>query len=383
MPREPDPSWQDGMRSVRRDEFGQLSDLFDTVFWPGLVEKYPHMYIPENAANLRVVVSDGQVVSHIGAHRRNAAIMGCTVRVASVGGVATLEAHRGKGYATALLGDTMRDCREDGVDFMVVSGYRKMYYRHGCRRVGRDWNYTVTAERAGDFDEGGVDVAPAKKADMPAIAAIYRREPVRWMRPISDFENALVGYVMNRPAHVLAIREQGALRGYVMLQQPGERDGRRVQVQEFAGDRRCVVGALGKLIRAYELEAVGLHAMGYDSLLRDMLEARGLTGGPANASGSVTLIHFTQFMERMRPYFAELVGDTASRGLIFHTRGDEFVFSYGGDEVVAEGRGDAVQLIFGTHEGAEEHMLKTGGRAGELLREIFPIPALWYGVNYV
>ena len=31
----------------------------------------------------------------------------------------------------------------------------------------------------------------------------------------------------------------------------------------------------------------------------------------------------------------------------------------------------------------EDETLKAGGAAGEILREIFPVPTLWYGVNYV
>ena len=383
MAKQPDPVWNDGTRSVLRDEFEQLSDLLDTVFWPGLVGKYPHVYVPDNAHNLRVVVKDGRVVSHIGTLRRDASIMGCTVRVASLGGVATLEDYRGRGYATGLLEDTIRDCRRDGVDFIVVSGFRKMYYRSGCRRVGRDWGYTVEGSRAGDFSDSGLELSLADARDIPDIAALYRHEPVRWMRPQKDFENALVGYVMNRPARVITVREQGSLRAYLIVQEAQERDAGRVQVQEFAGDRRSVAGALGTIIRQHQLKALNIHVMGWDTLLQDLLDGRGLSATPQNASGSVTLVNFPQFIDRMRPYFAELVGGTAARGLVCYERGNQMVFSCGGDEVVAEGPGEAAQLIFGTQDGAETGVLDGGGAARALLGRILPIPALWYGVNYV
>ena len=383
MPRTPEPSWSDGIRSIRADEFDSLRALLDSVFWPGLVERYPHVYVPANAKNLRVMAVDGQVVSHVGTLRRYASILGCTVRVASLGGVATYEQHRGKGYATALVEDTIRDCRADGVDLVAVSGYRKMYHRQGCRYVGRDLAYTITADRAGDFDDEGLEVGHATESDVPALAAIYRCEPVRWLRPPSDFANALVGYVMNRPAHVLTVSEDGALRGYAILQQPRDRDEGRVQVLEFAGDRRCLVGILGRLVREHGLRELSLHVMGVDRLLQDLLRERGPSGEPANVSGTVGIVNFAQFMERMRPYFAEVLGESEAEGLVFQERGDELTFLYGGDRVVAGERGGGVQLIFGTLDGAEEALLEAGGRAGEVLREIFPIPALWSGVNYV
>jgi len=383
MARQPDPTWHDGLRSVRREELGQLSDLLDTVFWPGLVAKYPHMYIPENAHNLRVVVADGRVVSHIGTLRRNASIMGCTVRVASMGGVGTLPEYRGRGYATRLLEDTVRDCRQDNVDFIVVSGYRKMYYRVGCRRVGRDYGYAVETSRAEAFANPSLDIAQAEPRDIPEIAALYRREPVRWMRPLKDFEDALTGFVMNRPARVLTVREQDTLVAYLIVQDAQDADDGRIQVQEFAGDRRSVVGALGPVLRDQQLKALGIHAMGWDTSLQALLDAQGLSSTPQSASGSVTLVNFPQFMDRMRPYFAELVGEAAAGSLVFAERGDQLVFTYGGDEVAAGGPGEAAQLIFGTQNDGVSGCLAGGGATATLLRRIFPIPALWYGVNYV
>lgn len=384
MPREPEPSWRDGLRSVQRAEFESLDALLSAVFRPGLVEQYPHLYSPENTDNMRVVVQDGKVVSHIGTIRRYASLLGCTVRVASLGGVSTYPECRGKGYATALFEDWMRVCREDGVDFMLVSGYRKMYHRHGCRYVGKDFNFDVLKGDAGRFDDAGVEVREAGPGDAEAVAEVYRREPVRWLRPPADYRNALTSYVMNRPAQFLMVYERGALTGYVIVQLLREQDReRKVQLVEFAGDRRSVAGALGEVVKRYDLEALRVHVAGYDKPMQGLLVERGLTGTPANASGTVTLIHFAQFMERMRPYFAERLGETEARSLVFLEQGDQMIFLYGGDRVVAEDQGEAAQLIFGTLEGAEEKLLARGGRAGEALREIFPIPALWYGVNYV
>ncbi len=384
MPREPEPSWRDGMRSVQRDEFESLDALLSAVFRPGLVQQYPHLYSPENTCNMRVVVQDGRVVSHIGTIRRHASLLGCTVRVASLGGVSTYPEHRAKGHATALFEDWMRVCREDGGDFMLVSGYRKMYHRHGCRYVGKDFNYDLLRTDADRFDDAGVEVREATPEDAEALAEVYRREPVRWLRPPVDYRNALTSYVMNRPAQFLMLYERGALQGYVIVQMLREQDReRKVQVMEYAGDRRSVVGALGKVVKRYDIEGLRVHAGGWDRPMQGALAARGLRGTPGNASGTVTLIHFTQFMERMRPYFVERIGETEAGSLVFQERGEQRIFLYGGDRVVAEDRGEAAQLIFGTLEGTEEKLLSRGGRAGEVLRRLFPIPALWYGVNYV
>ncbi len=385
MPKQIEPSWRDGLRSVRAEDFESLKRLLHTVFWDGLVPKYPHCYTLENAANLRVVVENGEVVSHVGTIRRNAALFGCTVRVACLGGVATYEQHRGRGHATLLFEDNVEQCRQDGVDFMVVSGYRKMYHRSGCRYVGRDWHFAIRGEHADAFDDESVELVEATPADIETLAEIYRHEPVRWLRPPSDYENGMAGYVTNRPAEFLLVREHGVVRGYVIVVMPrGERDPGTISLAEYSGERRAVAGALGKILKRHdEANELGVHVMGSDGRMREMLQAGGLEGKPANSSGTVMIINFRQFMERMRPYFEERVGTKAAEGLVFLEKAEQMIFACGGDQVIAEGPGEAVQIIFGTLDGAEERLLAAGGRAGELLRQIFPLQGLWYGLNYM
>ncbi|MEE2873660.1 MAG: hypothetical protein VX893_12200 [Candidatus Latescibacterota bacterium] len=70
MPRTPDPSWCDGLRSLHPDEFPKLDALLSEVFRPGMVAEYAHIYTADDTANLRVVVEGGEVVAHIGTIRR-------------------------------------------------------------------------------------------------------------------------------------------------------------------------------------------------------------------------------------------------------------------------------------------------------------------------
>ncbi len=383
MPRQPEPMWEDGMRSVRRSEFDSLRKLIEDVFFPGLCEMQPHAFNMDNASNLRVVVEDGQVVSHIGTIRRHASLFGCTVRVASLGGVATYASHRGKGYADALVQDTMRVCRDEGVDYIIVSGYRNMYHRHGCRYVGREWTFGIDADRAGDFDDNGLTIAIASDRDVDALASIYRREPVRWLRPPEDIKQGINGWVSNRRARTFLIKRGDCLQGFAVVQTAGEKDDGRVRVLDYAGERSALVGALGKFIREQNLKRMSVHVMGCDTVLQDLLKMRGLAGDPTNLPGTTMVIHFVQLMEKMRPHFVERLGETAANGLVFKEVDDEYHIYYGGDRVVADSRGAVAQLIFGTLHGAEEEMLNAGGKAGEVLRACLPIPGLWYGVNYV
>ena len=152
---------------------------------------------------------------------------------------------------------------------------------------------------------------------------------------------------------------------------------------DYAGERLAIIGVLGKFVQEQDLKEISIHVMGYDTVLKDLLELRGLTGIQSALPGTTMVIHFEQLLKKMRPYFIERVGENVVSGLTFKEVGDEYHVYYGGDRVIAEGRGAAGQLIFGTWEGTEEAMLDAGGRAGEVLRACLPIPGVWYGVNYV
>jgi len=377
-------SWENGVRSLRKNEMDSLRKLLGDVFFAELPDIQPHAINAENANNLLVVVEDGEVVSHIATIKRHVSVLGCSLKIASLGGVATYKSHRGKGHASVLLEKTMAVCHDEDVDYIMVSGYRNMYHRYGCRYVGKDWEFRLGQEQTSDFDDSVFTISHAAKGDIDALGTIYRREPVRWMRPPSDISFGIDGWVCNRPAKTYLIKKRDRLVAFAVMQQVRDGDGQvSYKLLDYAGERLAIIGVLGKFVQEQDLKEISIHVMGYDTVLKDLLELRGLTGIQSALPGTTMVIHFEQLLKKMRPYFIERVGENVVSGLTFKEVGDEYHVYYGGDRVIAEGRGAAGQLIFGTWEGTEEAMLDAGGRAGEVLRACLPIPGVWYGVNYV
>ena len=250
--------------------------------------------------------------------------------------------------------------------------------------MGKDWEFRLDQEQASDFDDFGFTISHASGEDIDALGAIYRREPVRWMRPPSDIAFSIDGWVCNRLAKTYLIKQSDRLVAFAVMQQARRDDGSVLhRLLDYAGERSAIMGVLGKFVQEQDLKEVSIHVMGCDTALKDLLESRGLTGIQSALPGTTMVIHIEQLLRKMRPYFIERGGEVAVNGLVFKEVGDEYHVYYGGDRVVAESRGAVVQLIFGTWAGAEEAMLDAGGRAGEVLRVCLPIPGVWYGVNYV
>ncbi|MBC8460765.1 MAG: GNAT family N-acetyltransferase [Deltaproteobacteria bacterium] len=372
----------EGPRGLKKEELDSLKQLQDICFWKGLVDAFPHLFHEDNFDNIRVIVDKGQVISCVVMTKQGASIFGCKLAVANIGAVCTHPEYRQRGLATRLFGDTCKKAYIDGMDFMLVSGGRSLYLRAGCRPiVGCDYSTTITPEQVSLFSDSGLTIEHCREDDLSSIAAIYRTEPVRFLRRKEDYQRAFACQrAQGRLSDFLMVKKGVSLRAYVILPRPEEKK-RAVQIVEYAGERASLVDALGLLIQNYELEKLSIHVMGWDTLLKSLLEEKGLKLLPSNASGTARIVNFPQFMERMRPYFEEIIGVKLARQLHFVEEDGRFCIKCGDGQVVLS-RAEAVQLLFGSKEAELEKLLASGGKVHTLLFLALPIPALWYGLNF-
>jgi hypothetical protein len=316
--------------------------------------------------------------------QRGATLFGCAIRVCCIGGVSTHPDYRKLGLASACFDDAAAKALRDGVDVMIVSGDRNLYRMRGCLPVGADKRYSLASDSmpaALDALSGGVSAERMIEAELPAVMECYRHEAVRFRRPLEDYRHALQsGWVMNRAAHFIVLRKNGAFRGYVILR--GVEPNAQATLGEFAGDRHAILAALPRLMRDYALASLSFQALAHDSLLASLCAEVGLEGTPVSASGTVKLIHFPQLMERMRPRFEELIGAKTAASLRFGQEGEGYRFALGDSEIVLD-RDTATYAVFGTLEGLPPAVQNLEGDLGEALRAILPLPTLWYGINYV
>jgi predicted N-acetyltransferase YhbS len=390
----------DGPRPVRAAEWEQLDDLVSTVFRPGMMANYPQLFNAENRSNLRVVAEDGKVVCHVGMTQRPAALAGCRLDVACIGAVATFDAYRGRGFASAAFQDCCDIAGTAGVDIMLISGGRNLYTRVGCRSVGWDWNFlldleqhvgadlhSVPTERVGDGE-----IAPLDAKDIPALAALYQTEPVRFLRSLEDWQRAFsCRIVMAGRSDFWGVSFASNLVAYIIVQPP--RASRpdmpaHVRVVEYAGDRAAIVGALPSLLAQYGAQRLHIHVLGLDEALRVRLTRDGFVGSLSPTWGTLRVINFAQLMDRCRPFLAERIGSAATRDLRFEA--DErpgsatggFTVRRDSDALRIPNLGSLATYLFARREGALP-LAEGSSKVAVLMEQALPLPTLWYGVNYV
>ena len=377
----------DGPRPLHSDEWEQLNTVVETVFRPGMFEQYPQLFNEANRDNLRVVAADGKVVSHVGMIQRPASLLGCSIQVCCIGGVATLSDYRERGYASAAFADAVAKARADGVDLMLISGGRGLYLRAGSRRVGQDQEFTVTPAAAPRLQATttGIRIAAVTAEHLPLLQELYAAEAVRFVRWQEDWHMAFdCKYVMNRPTEFHLVYRGADPVAYLLLQTPrpgSAADDPRV-VAEFAGDRAALACALGRLAGERNI-ALRVHVLRTDTVLASLLGGAALPAEPAPFSGTLLVINFVQLMERMRPLLTERLGAATARQFTFHAEDDRFTIEKGRESITLSGRGDLALYLFGSH-GDEEAIEPAGSPAlAAQLAQALPFPALWYGISYV
>ena len=146
--------------------------LFDEVWPPQVLETLPWGHIVFAHADLRVLVSEqsGEIVCHVGIFRRAVIWNGRKMRAGGIGGVATREAFRCRGYASIALDAAIQTLKDEGsIDFALLfcEPHHAPFYQ------GRGWK---------PFDGEIYAEQPSGRARFAAIAPyVYdlRRAPRR------------------------------------------------------------------------------------------------------------------------------------------------------------------------------------------------------------
>jgi predicted N-acetyltransferase YhbS len=371
----------EGPRAVRPDELEALRRLTDVVFRPLMPEQYPQLFNVPNCENLRVCFHGDRCVSHVGMVHRGASILGCQIKVCCIGAVATDPDYRGKGLASLCFHDAVRKADEDGVDVMLVSGGRGLYTTNGCQHAGLHYKAVIDAAQDG-MGCGDIVVSEALPADMPEIQECYRAEPVRFTRLQADYDFfAQSGWAMNAPSRFLVLRSATSeLLGYVVLRAP--EPGKASTLSEFGGDRSAVARAVPVIIDRYQLSGVNFQVQGFDMAMLARCREAGWALSLVSASGTIKIINVSRLMQKLTPLFSERADPETALRLKAEERGTDCVFDLDGDKAVIS-RDDTVRLIFGIHEHYDKILENQSGACATLLRKILPVPALWYGINYV
>ncbi|HTE20775.1 MAG TPA: GNAT family N-acetyltransferase, partial [Armatimonadota bacterium] len=152
---------------------------------------------PGNREELRVAVRDGRVVSCLTLIHAALCMRGVHLPMGGIRHVATHPDEQNRGYASALLRDTLRELRRDGVSTSVLFPFSFRYYRKfGYELGGNHCHFWCRPNCIPVFAERW-SCREAAPTDVPALARFYAergaqsvcsmvRDERRWERLCAD-----------------------------------------------------------------------------------------------------------------------------------------------------------------------------------------------------
>jgi GNAT superfamily N-acetyltransferase len=403
-----------GPRGTKPEEFDEVTELVNLVFHggrpdpPTMKDNFPMLFSDWNLNNLRIIVEDDKVVSHIGVSQREISVYGCRTRVGSIGSVCTHPDYRGRGFATMLLKDTIKMLNADGATVMIISGGRGLYQRAECRGVGKRYNFNINRSDfipsantpRPPFGRGtDIEIVPYQEAEhLKQFAEIQQREAIRFLRPVDDFKAMLDVIVMRRGLgqrnDVLAIQKDGTCFAYMVISIDKKRDSEELvcRIGEYAGSRLAIISAIKILFGKHDFNELTVGALPQDTEFLYILETLGLQSSVNTLAGTMRIINFERLMEHFMPYLQQRLGRKTAEALQFKcakpsresgTIDGKHLFQFADEQFIIESEADLVQLILGTPDNAELKIMPTEGKLAGILREILPLPFVWPGLNFV
>ena len=327
------------------------------------------------------IMLDEESISHVGIRERNVFVNGYSMKVGSIGGVATQSEYRNRGLATRLMLNAIRKIDEDEGDVMFVSGDRGLYRRIGCVRGGNIRNFRMKRSDLERFDHADVEVLAYREDDLQDVVAAYESEPVRFHRTLDDFRYELEsGEAIWRKARVFVVRKEGEFQSYVIVQEPEEGKMRVGNVAEYAGVRTAIVGAVKPIFEARELEQAVFHVPYHDREQIYLFRQGGLTVDGESLPGTIKIVNFPRLMQRLSGYVAERLGRERSALVKFDQGEDKAGISFEQQRFEIDNRA-LVALVFGTHDGREKEIMSEAEELAKILHVLFPLPFPWPGLD--
>lgn len=296
-------------------DLAALGQMVDRVYRPqkplgeGMPREFPHLFHPDNAANLFYVEDHGTPVSMVGVLKQTGLVPGAAIPLASVGSVATLPEYRGRHLASVILEEVFRAMAAEERALCLISGGRDLYLRQGAVPVGA-------------MDTVEVDLSPAmprlsqplrqvpqefRSSEAARIIPLYWQEPYRFMRSVEQMQGLLNALWFQRPGYnqqLFTIGPQHQPVAYLVVY-VGARAADRGVVMEWAGDRAALVQAVPYVMTHMNIQHLQFHVHRADGFMRRLADEKGWGVSSGPLQGTVKVLSEKALRQAYGAWFAE------------------------------------------------------------------------------
>lgn len=378
----------EGPRAARSGELQKIIDLVNEIFMtqrglpPIMGDAFPLLFNRNNLENLRIIVKDGQPISHVGIWEGDLLIFGSWFKVGMIGSVCTREDFRGRGYASALIMDAIQKMTNDGIDLVLISGDRNLYKRLGFFKSGLIYNYNIPYGKL-EVDQNKLNFICYDESLLKDVVAIYQKEPVRYRRSLEEFN--LLLKIFTKPLKYTSIKNRIYLavvndRPLAYIATSLFIETNFLKIWEYAGSRNAIIHLIEYLFKTMHINNLEVTVPFHDAEMLGLLEKYGINRPPLNSEASMLILNSKRFFENAKYYLIERLGaELASRIEVRDVDGKIMLFL--GDEDFTLEKSEFTLLFFDSPE--KERPREKIEPIRKFLGEALPMPTPIYGLNYI
>lgn len=255
------------LRTARKGEESQVSDLAVKVFKPNMKEQFIRLYSVQNLDHMFVALDQGKMVSSVNYYVSHIESSHGIFKVASIGSVCTDSDYRGQGLASKLLEMAEEKMKQERIDFCIISGRRGMYKRFGAKDVGAINRYVYEPLETNDNLEYR---KVAHNAD--ELFEIYKNEEIKYRRDLDEFNDLWKGQTYPdsyQTYHTYLISKDHQALAYIII--IDHRDKSMLTVKEYAGKRDIIYPALSKIAKLHHKNQIEIMIPHQDKLNEFMI----------------------------------------------------------------------------------------------------------------
>ncbi len=369
----------EGPRCIEESELPELIQLLNLVFRPhggDMGCEYPRHVAWSNRENVRIVKQNGKIVSHVATSIRPVILGGISTWEAGIGAVATHPDGRGKGFASILMQDAVRRSVEQGADIMLISGDLGVYRRMHAVDCGIYPVIKISKNRL--HTNSAFSVSPAQDTDIDSIVSLWTTLPTRYMLPREDWVAlSQCRHVMDKPSDWWMVRLGIEPVGFGIVHQEGS----ELWLLDWAGHPDALEAAAAFWIDRYQAETLVYISVKEKTIpisWKQQIEQI------RSFYGTVLVINARRFLSRARSLLEEKIGTTDYAQLSIHAEEQSASFELD-DECVEFVNGGELALLFFGHptEDIVSRKLPVDSKLRSILKRMFPVPLVWYGIGYV
>jgi len=266
--------------------------------------RYPHVWRKDTIQyeNRIILKVDGKIVSHVGIFPLTLIVGRARISAGGIGGVATLQEYRGKGYMSKLMNYSIEKMRKDGYSISILWGDRQRYGHFCYETVGRLATFTLSLRSLKQECETTlVDFRRyyGERKLLKKIVRMHENEMLKVKRSMRDYE-----LIFNIP-HLMTFMSDNAYVCYMHRHSP-------LTLIEYGGKPLDVVSLIYSLLNAFNREfgisSVKVKAPYYPYETFLMLR-KVCSHWSIEPEGMVKILDLKKLFEEYSPYLEEISED--------------------------------------------------------------------------